>query len=156
MKRLHIPQFLFCILVCLGVGGIGSFFALSSIPTWYASLSKPVFTPPNWIVGPMWITVYLLMGIALYIILDHKKKDTNVAVVLFVCQLFLNIWWSIVFFGSQSTNGGLIVIFALWGLILMTLVQFWNISKGAGVLLVPYLFWVSFVNLLNFFIYKLN
>jgi tryptophan-rich sensory protein len=144
------------ILVCQLAGIIGSIFTFSSIPTWYASLAKPSFSPPNWVFGPVWTTLYTLMGISLYLIYKSKNKLRNPAMVTFAIQLILNAIWSIVFFGLKSPLGGLIIIFLLWAYIANTLLRFYAIDKNAGYLLVPYLLWVTFASVLNYYIFALN
>ena len=158
MKNFNLPKLVAAILICEAAGIIGSVFTVSSIPTWYATLAKPSFTPPNWIFGPVWITLYFLMGVALYLVWlkGLKSKKTRQALLIFAMQLFLNAAWSIVFFGRHSPFGGLVIIILLWVLILMSLLRFWGIDKPAGLLLMPYLVWVSLALVLNFFVWKLN
>ena len=145
------------IFLCEGAGILGSLFTFPSIKTWYITLLKPSFSPPNWIFGPIWTTLYALMGIALFLILTHKKQKRNRhALFVFGIQLLLNILWSLVFFGGHSIAGGLIAIAALWIFIVLSLIEFARISKPAGLLLLPYLFWVSFASILNLSLYLLN
>lgn len=146
------------IVICQAAGLIGTVFTLDSIPTWYAALNKPSFNPPNWLFGPVWTILYLMMGISLFIIWkeDLKNKVVKSAFTVFMIQLFLNTIWSIVFFGMQSISGGLIIIVLLWIMILITILKFMKISRVAGILLIPYLLWVSFATFLNFSIFKLN
>jgi len=146
------------IVICQAAGLIGTVFTLDSIPTWYAALNKPSFNPPNWLFGPVWTILYLMMGISLFIIWkeDLKNKVVKSAFTVFMIQLFLNTIWSIVFFGMQSLAGGLIIIVLLWIMILITILKFMKISRVAGILLIPYLLWVSFATFLNFSIFKLN
>lgn len=143
--------------VCLLAGVIGSVFTISSIPTWYAALNKPFFSPPDWLFGPVWTILYILMGLALYLIWRAPKdKKTNEALILFGAQLFVNVIWSIIFFGFQSTIGGMLAIVILLLLILLTTFQFYKIDKRAAYLMVPYLLWVSFASVLNIAVYLLN
>lgn len=146
------------IVICQAAGLIGTIFTMDSIPTWYAALNKPSFNPPNWLFGPVWTVLYLMMGISLFIVWkeDLKNKVVKSAFIIFMIQLFLNTIWSIVFFGMHSTAGGLIIIALLWIMILITILKFMKISRVAGILLIPYLLWVSFATLLNFSIFKLN
>ena len=106
----------------------------------------------------MWTTLYALMGVALYLVWmkGSKKKENRQALTIFTIQLILNTLWSIVFFGGRSILGGLVVIAALWFFIVLTIVTFWKISKTAGLLLLPYLAWVSFAAMLNIALWKLN
>lgn len=133
-------------------GLVGSLFTFSAIPTWYATLNKPSFSPPNWIFGPVWTILYILMGISLYLVWSKGKRG----VALFKFHLVINSSWSIVFFGLRSPFLGLIVIVVLWITILALIRIFWKINKLASVLLWPYLAWVSFATVLNFAILILN
>lgn len=146
------------IVVCEGAGLIGSLATFPSIPTWYASLEKPAFNPPNWLFGPVWATLYALMGIAAFLVWRQgiRKREVKIALGIFLVQLVLNSLWSIVFFGLNSLLGGLVVILPLWVAILLSIVTFYRISKTAGVLLIPYILWVSFATVLNFSLWQLN
>ena len=145
------------ILICQLAGIIGSFFTFSSVNTWYKTLNKPSFTPPSWVFGPAWITLYTLMGIAAFLVWKKRKEDNvKCALTIFGIQLVANSLWSIFFFGMQNPVLGLIDITVLWILILLVLLKFLKISKPAGVLLVPYLLWVSFAAVLNLSIFLLN
>jgi benzodiazapine receptor len=139
-------------------GLIGSIFTAPAIPTWYASLQKPAFAPPNWVFAPVWTTLFLLMGIAAYLVWKRglAKKEVRIALGLFLFQLVLNIFWSFLFFGLQNPLAAFVEIIVLWLAILLTLVSFYRISKPAGLLLLPYLIWVSFAAFLNFQIFTLN
>lgn len=158
MKLPQILKLVFFVLLCEAAGALGSFFTISAIPNWYVTLNKPGFTPPNWVFGPAWFTLYALMGIALYLVFSKGlgKKDVQHSIYLFGLQLIVNVFWSAVFFGAHSLLGGLVVIVLLWVLILATILRFFRISPAAGVLLIPYLAWVSFASFLNFSIVKLN
>lgn len=144
--------------VCFLAGAIGSVFTVSAIPTWYAALQKPAFSPPNWIFGPVWTGLYLLMGLSLYLVWSShgKSKEKRVSLQLFFIQLMLNVLWSVVFFGFRSIFYAFVVILFLWLMILMTSLSFMKVSKVAGWLFLPYLLWVSFALLLNFSILILN
>lgn len=146
------------IFICQAAGLIGTIFTMDSIPTWYAALNKPSFNPPNWLFGPVWTVLYLMMGISLFIVWKEglKNKIVKSAFIIFMVQLFLNTIWSIVFFGMQSPAGGLIIIILLWIMILVTILKFLKISRVAGILLIPYLLWVSFATFLNYSIFILN
>ncbi|MFB0500395.1 MAG: TspO/MBR family protein, partial [Candidatus Hadarchaeaceae archaeon] len=128
------------ILVCQVAGFIGSIFTVPSIPTWYKNLKKPSFAPPNRIFGPVWITLYILMGISLYLVLREglDNPQVQVGMGIFGIQLVLNVLWSFVFFGKKSLLGGLVAIVGLWVAILLTIISFLNVSLLAGLLLVPY------------------
>ena len=138
-------------------GILGAVFTTPSISTWYATVNKPVFNPPNWIFGPVWTLLYLMMGVALYlVILEKNSANKKVALKYFWIQLGLNTLWSIIFFGMQLPALALLEIVILWYMILMTIRKFLPISKTAGYLLVPYILWVSFASVLNLAIAILN
>lgn len=145
------------IVICEGVGILGAVFTIPAIPTWYAVLNKPPLTPPNWIFGPVWTTLYFLMGISLFLILEKKlKKQRNFLIGLFATQLLLNFLWSLIFFGWHQPVIAFIEIIFLWATIALLIISFWRFSKSAAILLVPYIFWVSFASLLNLYIVLLN
>ena len=174
-------KLLISILICQLAGVIGSVFTSSSVYGWYESLIKPSIAPPNWIFAPAWIILFFLMGISLYLVWkkewkvkisesERKKiywncfskklwvgswKEEN-AIMIFALQLFLNIWWSVIFFGLQSPPAAFFEIVALWIAILYTIVNFWRISRKAAYLLIPYIIWVSFAVVLNFLYWQLN
>ena len=152
-------KFLVSVIGCELVGIAATPFTLSAIPTWYQTLNKPFFSPPNWVFGPIWTILYFLMGLAVYLIWTSKTKNQKlrqVGLKFFSIQLGLNFLWSILFFGLHSPILGMIDIIILWILILLTTIKFYKISKIAAYLLVPYLLWVSFASLLNLFIILLN
>jgi len=146
------------ILISQTAGFVGSFFTVNSVNTWYTTLNKPSFNPPNWIFGPVWVTLYALMGIASYLVWQ-KRGDSSlvkIALIVFFIHLLFNALWSIVFFGIQNTAWAFVVIIIPWIMIVALIFLFYKIDKRAAYLLVPYLLWVSFASLLNFSIWKLN
>jgi tryptophan-rich sensory protein len=147
-----------CIAIPLLAGVIGSFFTMSAVPTWYAQLEKPSFTPPNWVFGPVWTVLYILMGVSLYLVVQNglERRAVQQGVIIFSAQLALNTLWSIAFFGMQSPLYGLITILALLALIVATIASFFRISKAAAALLVPYACWVCLATALNAMILVLN
>jgi len=149
---------LFFIGISLSAGFIGSIFTVSSVRTWYVDLSQPFFSPPSYVFGPVWSALYVLMGISAYLVWAKgiKKKEVKTALKIFFLQLVLNTLWSILFFGLQSPLLALVEIVLLWLLILITIKKFASISNAAGLLLVPYILWVSFASILNFSIVLLN
>jgi benzodiazapine receptor len=151
-------KFIFSLVLCQLAGIIGALFNSFSINTWYAHINKPEFTPPNWVFAPVWISLYLLIGIALYLVWTAgttlKLKQT--ALILFSIQLILNAFWSYCFFFLQSPLYGFIEIVVLWIFIVLTTVWFFRIKQLAGFLLLPYGLWVSFAAVLNFSIWQLN
>jgi steroid 5-alpha reductase family enzyme/tryptophan-rich sensory protein len=148
------PTLLLAIIICLAAGGIGGFFTTTGPGTWYASIVKPSFNPPSWVFGPVWTTLYLMMGVSLY--LAMKKKVGKTALVVFATQLVLNALWSILFFGFESPRLALLCIALLWCSILACIILFYKKSRTAAYLLIPYLLWVSFASVLNAAIYLLN
>ena len=151
-------KFIVAIVVCQLAGVVGSVFTTPSIPTWYAALQKPGFTPPNWIFGPVWTTLFVLMGIAAFIVWNKglDKEGVKAALVLFIIQLLLNMLWSFLFFTLHSPLYAFVEIIILWLAILLTMVKFFPISRAAGYLLLPYILWVSFAAVLNFTLFRLN
>lgn len=146
------------IVVCQLAGGIGSIFTVSNIASWYLDLNKPLLNPPGWVFGPVWITLYFLMGIALFLIWNKglDSRFNRNAFILFIIQLVFNASWSIVFFGMHQLLISVFVIIILWLLIFANIAQFGKISKPAAYLLVPYILWVSFASYLNIAIYIIN
>lgn len=139
-------------------GILGTIFTVSAIPTWYATLAKPTLNPPGWIFGPVWTTLYALMGIAAFLVWKKgwDRKDVRKALVVFGLQLVLNAVWSIIFFGLHSPLWALVDITLMWLAIVWTMILFYKISKPAMWLLLPYILWVSFASYLNYFIWILN
>ncbi|MBN2422884.1 tryptophan-rich sensory protein [Candidatus Woesearchaeota archaeon] len=158
MVKINYLKLIASIVICQSAGIIGSFFTASSVNTWYLTLNKPSFNPPSWVFGPVWITLYFLMGISLYIIWNNYKntKKSGLALILFSFQLLLNSLWSILFFGLRNPFLAFIEIVLLWTAILLTILYFYRISKTAAYLLIPYILWVSFAAVLNFSIFYLN
>jgi len=146
------------IVACQCAGLIGSAFTTPAIPTWYAALEKPSFTPPNWLFAPAWITLYILMGISASIVWRRGLDDARIrtALITFLIQLVFNVLWSVVFFGLESPLYGVIVIVILWIAIMLTIVKFFRISTLSGILLLPYIGWVTFAATLNISVFILN
>jgi benzodiazapine receptor len=158
MHKKVIIKLIVSLFICQLAGFVGSLFTTPSIPTWYASLAKPSFTPPNWIFSPVWISLYVLMGISLFLLWEKTLHYPGVktAMFWFAVQLGLNMLWSILFFGLKSPFLALIGIIVLWIAIFLTILKSFRVLKLAGVLLVPYLIWVSFAAGLNYSIWTLN
>jgi tryptophan-rich sensory protein len=159
MKLVNLAKLVVSLVVPLLVGFFGSLFTTSeSLNNWYANLNKPPFNPPDWIFGPVWTTLYILMGIAAFLVwrkgLDNKL--VRLALLLFVIQLALNTLWSPLFFGLRSPLFGLIDIVLLLSAIVLTIICFFKTSLWPALLLIPYLAWVSFAAVLNASIYILN
>lgn len=149
--RLSIFKLALAILICEGAGILGSLATAPSISSWYNTLARPSFSPPNWIFAPVWTSLYLLMGVSLYLVW-RKKGNLN----WFWVQLGLNVVWSFLFFGFRSPAWAFVEIIALWFSILLTIRSFKKVDITAAWLLVPYLCWVSFASILNLAIWVLN
>lgn len=142
----------------LVVGGLSGIATARGVETWYPTLVKPSFNPPAWVFGPTWTVLYLLMGVALFLVWRQgwDTPGVKLALGLFAVQLVLNALWSIIFFGMHSPGWAFAEILLLWLAILATLWAFWRVEPAAGWLLVPYLAWVSFAAVLNGSIWILN
>lgn len=148
-----------CILASQAAGAFGALFTETGPGSWYAGLAKPSFTPPGWVFGPVWSTLYALMGISAWLVWKRGSLSTppvRGALLLFAAQLALNAAWSGLFFGLKSTLLGLVGIAALAAAILATIMAFRPISSAAAWLLSPYFAWVCFASVLNFAIWRLN
>jgi tryptophan-rich sensory protein len=146
------------IAITLLVGAIAGYFTTSGVNGWYAVANKPSFNPPNWLFAPVWTALYIMMGIALYLVWskDFSKDIKQTAFVLFAVQLALNFAWSFIFFYAKQPGWAFVDIVIMWVAILLTIWWFGKISPLSAWLLVPYISWVSFASLLNFYIWKLN
>jgi benzodiazapine receptor len=142
------------IILCTLAGFIGSLVTVTGPGSWYDLLVKPSFNPPSWLFFPVWTTLYILMGISLFLVLMERNKGREVRIPLlfFGIQLVLNV----LFFGFESPVAGLIGIIILWIFILATIISFFQLNRVAAYLLLPYILWVSFASFLNFAIYQLN
>ncbi len=146
------------VFICILIGFLGSVATQTSINTWYQTLNKPFFTPPNWIFAPVWTILYIMMGIAAGIVWSRGfyHKWVKVALYHFGFQLLLNAAWSIFFFGLQNPLIALLDIIALFILLLFTIKWFKVVNTTAAYLLIPYAIWVAFATALNFGIWQLN
>lgn len=155
---MNLRKLVFSIVVCQSAGVLGAVFTSRSVSTWFSTLNKPWFAPPNWLFGPVWISLYFLMGVSLYLLLLEDLGDPQIKTALFIfgVQLVVNAGWSFFFFGLRNPLAGFIVIVVLLLLILVTMSLFWKIKPVSAYLLAPYLMWVSFATLVSFFIWRLN
>jgi len=153
--NINLPKFVCSFVLVFLAASVGSWATFPTIDTWYATLQKPLFNPPNFIFWPVWTILYILMAIAFYSVWT-KKKPTKKGIKYFLAQLGLNSLWSIVFFGLHSPLLAFVVIVTLWIFIFLTIVEFKKVDKLAANLLVPYLLWVSFASILNLSIFLLN
>ena len=158
MKSGDILKLVAAITVSQMAGIIGSFFTIPAIPTWYAGLAKPSFAPPNGVFAPVWTTLFLLMGIAAFLVwrTASKKNEVRTGLILFAVQLLLNLCWSIVFFGLREPGWALAEITVLCLAVLATIIAFSKVSRLAAWLMSPYLVWIAFAAYLNYAIWKLN
>ncbi len=141
----------------VAVGAISGFFTTTGVGSWYQTINKPTWNPPGWIFGPVWTTLYILMGIAFYLVWrSPESKAKRTAMVLFSIQLILNFFWSFIFFDQQQIGMALAEIMALWVFILLSIFAFAKVNKTAAWLLVPYISWVSFATMLTYAIWRLN
>ena len=154
MKGLSLFIFIF---ICLGSAGLGGFLTNFSVKTWYKTIKKPLWNPPDKVFAPDWITLFLMMAIAGWMVWQRLLQNGNYSpIILFGIQLILNIGWSGLFFTLRRPDLALIEIILLWFMILWTTISFWSVHWIAGVLFVPYFLWVSFAIFLNFTIWRLN
>lgn len=177
----NILKFIISIIICQLAGIVGAFFTTPAIGGWYAKLNKPSFTPPGSFIGLVWIILFFLMGISLYLVWS-KNWQINIpadrperkawnrfseklwsgtwreenTIAIFILQLVLNIFWSIIFFGWQLPGLAFFELIMLWFAILYTIANFYRVSKTAAYLLIPYILWVSFAGFLNFTLWGMN
>jgi translocator protein len=154
----NVVRLIISIAIPLVVGFTSGFFTVTSVGSWFQTINKPSWNPPGWIFGPVWTTLYVFMGISLYLV---WKSDACVmlkktAISLFALQMILNFFWSLIFFNQHQVGWALVEIIALWFFILLTIFAFAQVNKTAAWLLVPYISWVSFAMILNYAIWKLN
>ena len=159
MKSVSVLKLLLSVGVSFCASFIGSVATFSGNSfTWYDSLKKPFFTPPGWVFGPVWTLLYLMMGIAAFLLWQKGLTDSRVRIALacFIVQLIFNAAWSVIFFAFHSAGWALMDIVFLWLAIFATIVSFWRVDRLAAALLLPYLGWVSFAAILNAGLYWLN
>ena len=151
-------KLIIAILACEAIGFTSGLIGSAAMNTWFDNLQKPSWNPPAYLFAPVWTLLYALMGIAFWLIWKNETPAANKrsAYVAFALQLFLNFWWSIIFFRFQSPFFALIEILMLLAIILLTIFHFSKISKTAAYLLVPYVLWVSFASFLNYTLWSLN
>lgn len=154
----NIVKGIVAIAIPLLVGGASGFFTITGVDSWYQTINKPSWNPPNWVFGPVWTTLYIMMGIALFLVWieDASEELKKIAIALFSVQLILNFFWSFIFFNLQQPGWALVEIIAMWFFILLTIFAFAQVNKTAAWLLVPYISWVSFATILNYSIWQLN
>lgn len=158
MNTKKLGKLLVSIILTQGAGLLGSVATFTSVNTWFKTLVRSPISPPDWVFGPVWTVLYILMGAALYLIWDKgfKNKRVKFAFWLFIVHLAFNVGWSVVFFGMQSLFGGFVVLLVLWMFIIALIWKFFRIDRWAAFLLVPYFLWVSFAGVLNVSLWLLN
>ena len=152
-------RIIYCVAICLAVGYLSSNVTQSSIKTWYPTIEKPIFNPPNWVFAPVWTMLFIMMGIAAGMVwnkLETNKELVKKGLLFFTVQLLLNALWSYLFFGLNNILLALIEIILLWLIIYETYYIFKQVDKKAGYLLIPYLAWVGFATILTGSIFWLN
>lgn len=147
-------KLIICLVIPLAVGSLSAFLTRNSMET-FESINKPILAPPAWLFPVVWTILYILMGIASYLVLTSGKENRT-ALIVYSIQLVFNFLWSIIFFNLELYLFAFIWLVLLWLLILETAILFYQISKSAGYLMLPYLLWVTFAGYLNYFIYLLN
>ena len=153
----HLIVLFVFIIVCLGVGGLGAIATTPEIDGWYRTIAKPSWNPPGYVFGPVWTTLFVLMGIAAWLVWKGKGfKEAKIPLGLFAAQLLLNVAWSWIFFNRHQLGWAFAEILILWLAIAVTTIAFFKETKVAGALMLPYLAWVSFAAVLNFTIWRLN
>ena len=157
MSKPRIFKLLASLALPLGLGTIAGLFTAEAVPEWFETLNRPSFSPPNWLFGPVWTTLYLLMGISLFLIWNlNASKERNLAIFSFLLQLGLNFCWSFLFFYYKLIGFALIEIIILWISIVSMLFLFYKIKPLAAYVNIPYLLWVTFAMILNASYYLLN
>lgn len=156
-KNQFIP-FIICLAIPLAIGAMGSFFTFESVKSWYTTLNKPSFNPPSSVFGPVWTTLYILMGISSYLVWRRRKELSGYywAASVYAIQLVLNLMWSFLFFYQQQIGLALLEIGVLLLVIIINAFLFYRMEKIAGLLFIPYILWVSFASYLTYSIYILN
>ncbi len=179
MKSNNIIKILISIIICELAGVAGSFFSTPEINGWYRNLDKPALTPPAWMFGPVWTLLFVLMGVSLYLVwsknwvVNTEKTEAKLwnplsqklwtgswsrinIISIFCLQLILNVLWSVIFFRIHSPAWAFFELLMLWFAILFTIINFYRVSRAAAYLLIPYILWVSFAGVLNYFLWTLN
>jgi translocator protein len=150
--------FIINIAIPLAMGAIGAWFTSQYVKTWYVTLNKPSFNPPNWVFAPVWTTLFILMGIAAYLVWLKRKEVQYFTrtVAIYLIQLVLNVMWSFLFFYAHEIGIALFEIIALLLAIIINAMVFYKIDKTAGLLFIPYILWVGFATILTYSIFSLN
>ncbi len=158
LKRDDIKSLAAAVVIPQAAGGIGAVATASSVKTWYQTIKKPAWNPPAWVFGPVWTSLYLMMGLASWLVWKEPRKngDKQAALAWYGAQLGLNTLWSLIFFGGRRIGLAALEIGLLWSAIAGAAVRFYRIRPLAGLLLVPYLLWTTFAAVLNATVWRLN
>ena len=157
MTKINFIKLIVSLALPLTLGAIAGLFTAEAVPEWFSSLNKPWFSPPNWLFGPVWSTLYIVLGISLFLVWKEvASKERNIAIVLFMIQIILNFGWSFLFFYFKTLGFALIEIIILWISIVTMIILFRRINKLAAYTNIPYLIWVSFATALNTSYFLLN
>jgi tryptophan-rich sensory protein len=157
MKLSNVLSLIICLAIPLIVGGVSGYLTVTGLNGWYTTLVKPSFNPPNFVFGPVWTTLYLLMGVSMYMIwIDRTNPLRRTAIIAYAVQLFLNFWWSLLFFQFQNLLAALGEIILMWFAIIFMIVTFRRIKPLAAYIQIPYLLWVSFATVLTASLWWLN
>lgn len=156
-KSINILKFIVSIVIPLGLGSVAGIVTSEAIPEWYASLNRPSFSPPNWLFGPAWTTLYILLGISLFLVWKQPPSvDRNRALLMFAVQMVLNFAWTFIFFYFRMLQLALIEIVVLWLSILVMMLWFYKVKPLAAYLNIPYILWVTFATVLTAGYFYLN
>ena len=157
-RKFNFVAFIINLAIPLSIGAIGAYFTASSVDTWYRTISKPSFNPPNGIFGPVWTSLYIMIGISAYLVWQKRARIEQFprTVAIYLIQLVLNLMWSFIFFYAHELGMALIEIIMLLIVIIINARVFYKIDKTAGLLFIPYILWVSFATVLTYSIFSLN
>jgi translocator protein len=157
MSTSSVLKLIVSIALPLLVGAVAGIFTAKAIPGWYETLYQPSFNPPNWLFGPVWTVLYILMGISFFMIWQTPPgNQRTLAMVAFFVQLLLNFGWSFLFFHFKEIGLALAEVIVLWCAIVVMIVFFYRIRPVSAWINIPYLLWVTFATVLNAAYYKLN
>ena len=154
----NFAKLIIAIAIPIAIGATAGLFTVTGVGSWYQTINKPSWNPPGWVFAPVWTTLYVMMGVSLYLVwksgVSNNLKRTAIGLCAF--QLVLNFFWSLIFFDQQQPGWALVEIIVMWFFILFTIFAFAKVNKTAAWLLVPYISWVSFATILNYTIWKMN
>lgn len=154
--RIDYKKLLASFLIAFLPGIVGSVFTFSKITTWYATINKPFFIPPNFIFGPVWTILYITLGISLYLAWSKIGNLKNKFIILFFVQLVLNALWTILFFGLNYLLLSYVEILLLIVFVVINMITFYKYSKLSSLIMIPYLLWISFASVLTLSVFILN